>query len=112
MTPACAMALPKENIYSVKSHQRFAVALGLVLALAAIAQPATAQDIFASGTAKGQQAKVGIIQWVQIAGVLSILVCALIWIGTGRANWRWLAGAVGGLFIAGLADPIVSFFLT
>lgn len=71
---------------------------------------AQASGIFASGTAKGQEAYAGLKSWLQTGGGIAFVVCGLIWLGTGRANWRWAAAAAGGLFIGGFADQIANFF--
>jgi hypothetical protein len=84
-----------------------ALAVGL---LALISGSATAQSIWSAGTQKGQEAKQGLKEWLQIGGSISFIVCGIIWVATGRTNWRWAGGAAGGMFIGFLSDQIANFF--
>jgi hypothetical protein len=97
----------------------FAVAAAAIifhpeLVTEAVAQSLTGErdtKVFDEGDAVINTFNKKIINWVRGAGIASFAVCGLLWIGTGRANWRWLAGAGGGLFVAGAATPIVKFFM-
>lgn len=95
----------KDNKYSLTLLWVLAVVvfLGLV-------PHAEAQDIWTMGHEKGEAAREGLVTWLRIGGVISLIVCGLMWVATGRANMRWFAGACAGLFIGAAAGPIVDFF--
>jgi outer membrane protein assembly factor BamB len=89
-----------------------AVAVAAVtLALPNLVHAASDSGVFDAGTTYITDATTGITKWVRGIGIISLLVCALIWMATGKQNWRWIAGAFGGLIVAALATKIAAFFI-
>jgi len=100
LTPAASVAL--------------AILVGFAITItpdaAALAQMGNRDtSIFTEGKSVVTTANDQLILWARALGVGAMIVCGIIWTVTGRANWRWLAGALGGLFIAGVAGKIVDF---
>jgi hypothetical protein len=65
--------------------------------------------IFAQGKELADTFNSSIVTIARSIGIGALIVCGILWIVTGRQNMKILVGALGGLFIAAAAQPIVNF---